>query len=173
MQSSNPIFLDAQDLILALSEVSISSQKAIAVSDLITTISDLLTSKQLELLSTTGIDCEIKQLGKESQKGKIKINIQFIPEPRVAEISNFLQIPKAKKDKVAGWAETVRLASRTYDSGKRDLAFKFLKTVSAQIQSDEDRKRLDDLVGSEIRDKKIWVHYHSLVFQGGSTAIKL
>ncbi len=177
MQSSNSIILKTQDLILNLSEVSTSNQKAIAVSDLILSIANILSQQELELLIFNGLDCQIKQIGKESQTGKIKINIEFIPEKSIAHnaiVSDSVsQNSTGKKDKVLGWAGTVRLASRTYDSGKRDLAFKFLKTVAVQITTNEDRKRLNDLVINEIRDKGIWVHYHSLIFQGGGTAIKL
>jgi hypothetical protein len=193
------MFLESQDEIIGL---PISEQKAIAVADLILPIAQLLTTdcEELKLLST-GFDCQVKQLGKDWQEGKIRLSIEFIPEKRIAQtgddpsnikdrvvanlatadsgqstvgVNTYVQGNlKGKGDKIACWADTVRLASRTYESGKRDLAFKFLKKVAEQIHTDEERKRLDNLLINEIRDKGIWVHYHSLIFQGGSTAIKL
>lgn len=169
------MLLDSQDVISGLSKMPISEQEGISVSDLILPIADLLTtdSEEVKLFLSTGVDCQVKQLGKDLQKGKIKLSIEFIPEKRISHVDNIAQLPKGKGDKIAGWADTVRLASRTYESGKRDLAFKFLKKVAEQITTDDERKRLDSLVINEIRDKGIWVHYHSLIFQGGSTAIKI
>jgi len=165
------MFLEPQDEIIGL---PISNEKAIAVSDLTLPIAQLLTTdrEQLKLFFSTGLDCQVKQLGKDLQKGKLRLSIEFIPEKRTIQSFNIAPTPKGK-DKIDGWADTVRLASRTYESGKRDLAFRFLKKVAEQIHTDDERKRLDNLVINEIRDKGIWVHYHSLIFQGGSTAIKV
>jgi hypothetical protein len=165
------MFLEPQDEIIGLPI----AEKAIAVSDLILSIAQLSTSdyEKLKLFFSTGFDCQVKQQGKDLQKGKLKLKVEFIPEKTIIHSSFVAQTPKGKGDKIAGWADTIRLASRTYESGKRDLAFKFLKKVSEQIHTDDERKRLDNLVINEIKDKGIWVHYHSLIFQGGSTAIKV
>ena len=72
--------------------------------------------------------------------------------------------------KITKLADTVRLAVRTYDNGKQETARNLLGLVASKIQDAEERRELNGLVESTIRQSGAWVYYKSIVF-GASTAV--
>lgn len=72
--------------------------------------------------------------------------------------------------KISKLADTVYLAVRTYDSGKRETALNLLALVASKIQDAEERQELNRLVEATIRHSGAWIYYKSIVF-GASTAL--
>ncbi|NEQ44771.1 MAG: hypothetical protein F6K00_14895 [Leptolyngbya sp. SIOISBB] len=72
--------------------------------------------------------------------------------------------------KITKLAETIRLATRTYDHGKKETALNLMGLVASKIHSLEERHELNQLVESTIRQSGAWVYYKSIVY-GASSAI--
>lgn len=72
--------------------------------------------------------------------------------------------------KITKLADTVRLGVRTYDNGKQETARNLLGLVASKIQDAEERRELNGLVESTMRQSGAWVYYKSIVF-GASTVV--
>jgi hypothetical protein len=72
--------------------------------------------------------------------------------------------------KIIKLAETLRLAARTYDHGKKETALNLMGLVASKIQTPAERHELNQLVESTLRQSEAWFYYKSIVF-GASGAI--
>ncbi|WP_194058203.1 hypothetical protein [Nodosilinea sp. LEGE 06152] len=68
-------------------------------------------------------------------------------------------------------ADTVRMAARTYDNGKRETALKLLSIVASKVETSEDGQRLFALVRSDIQNSGIRVYFQSIILGSGGTAV--
>lgn len=75
--------------------------------------------------------------------------------------------------KITKLADTVRMAARTYDNGKRETAIKLISIVASQVKTPEDRQQLASLVRSDLQNSGIKVYFHSIILGAGGTSVRL
>jgi len=83
------------------------------------------------------------------------------------EISAKLQCMSSR---LAGLADVVRIAARSYDAGKRDTAFKLLGMVASKLAV-ESRQRFLLLIQKDIQHSGIKVYVQSIILGHGGSPI--
>ena len=74
--------------------------------------------------------------------------------------------------KITKLAETICLATRTYDRGKKETALNLMGLVASKSTSSEERYELNQLVESTIRSSGAWLYYKSIVYGASSVVPK-
>jgi len=75
--------------------------------------------------------------------------------------------------KLSKLADTVRMAARTYDNGKRETAIKLISVVASKIENPEESKKLFSMVKNDIQTSGIKVYFHSIILGAGGTSVRL
>lgn len=73
--------------------------------------------------------------------------------------------------KLSKLADTVRMAARTYDNGKRETAIKLISIVASKIDTSDDRQKLASMVKSDIQESGIKFYFQSIILGSGGTAV--
>lgn len=74
--------------------------------------------------------------------------------------------------KIKKLAETIRMAGRIYDSGKRDSALKILSSAASKVRTLEERNQLNSILEADMKRMPIRVYYQSILLGKGGTAVK-
>lgn len=73
--------------------------------------------------------------------------------------------------KLSKLADTVRMAARTYDNGKRETAIKLISIVASKVNSPEDSQKLFSMVRDDIQQSGIKIYFNSIILGSGGTSI--
>lgn len=75
--------------------------------------------------------------------------------------------------KLSKLADTVRMAARSYDNGKRDTGVKLISIVASRLESTEESKQLSSMVSRDLQNSGIKPYFHSIVLGAGGTSIRM
>lgn len=75
--------------------------------------------------------------------------------------------------KLSQLSETVRMAARTYDAGKRETAVKLITIVASKLEHSEERQKLLAMVERDISNSGLKTYFHSIIFGCGGTSVRL
>jgi hypothetical protein len=74
--------------------------------------------------------------------------------------------------KLTKLADTVRMAARTYDNGKRDTAIKLISIVASQVHTPEDRQQLASMVRGDLEKSGVNPYFRSIIGGAGGTSVR-
>jgi hypothetical protein len=75
--------------------------------------------------------------------------------------------------KLSKLADTVRMAARSYDNGRRETAIKLISLVASKLETSEDSKKLFSMVSNDIQDSGIKTYFHSIILGAGGTSVRM